>query len=500
VSTASMPESNFRRRVVRSGTWALALQVSSQALSLVRVLVLARILAPEDFGLLGVTLISISVLSKLSETGFQAALVQNKREIHEYLDTGWTVSVLRGLLLCLAIFFGAPHLARFFGDASATNALRLASVSPLISGMNNIGIVSFQRKLTYRRHFLYRVSGLLADTTVSIAAALVLRSGWALILGLVAGSAGRLLASYLLHPFRPRLRIRRAVIEDLSGFGRWIMSSNLLTYFLLEGDDILVGRLLGTSHLGLYRMAYRFSNLPATEIRGILSQVTFSAYARLQDNQASLRRAYLETVKLTTLLSFPAAAGLLVLAAPFTKLFLGEQWTPMVPAMQVLTIFGAARSYGGTVGSLLQGIGKAKLFTRLLLLQLVLLAPIIVPSTVRWGIVGTAVAILIPNIIMQIVASSEVTRLLAVPPTQIIGILAVPLVGSTIMAGVMCAVRALWPTAAAAFWFGIPIGILTYAAAMLTMEALTTYDFTHTILSIVHATVPSTEAPNETET
>ena len=499
MNTASMPKSSFKRQVVRSGTWALALQVSSQAFSLVRTLVLARILAPEDFGLLGVALIAISILGKLSETGVQAALIQDKREVHEFLDTGWTISVLRGLFLCIAMFFGAPHLARFFGDASATNALRLASVSPLISGMNNIGIVSFQRKLAYKGHFLYRISGLLADTTVSIAAALVLRSGWALILGLVAGSVGRLLASYLLHPFRPKLRIRRAIIRDLSGFGRWIMSSNLLTYFLLEGDDILVGRLLGTSHLGLYRMAYRFSNLPATEISGVLSQVTFSTYARLQDNQASLRRAYLETVKLTILLSFPSAAGLLVLADPFTRLFLGEQWVPMIPAMQVLTIFGAARSYGGTIGSLLQGVGKAKLFTRLLLLQLVLLAPIIVPFTAKWGIVGTAAAILIPNIIMQIAASSKVTKLLAIRPNQIIRVLAAPLVGSTIMAGVMCAARALWPTAAAAFWFGIPIGILTYAAAMLAMEALTTYDFTHTILSIVHTTVPTTETLDKTE-
>jgi len=141
--------------------------------------------------------------------------------------------------------------------------------------------------------------------------------------------------------------------------------------------------------------------MPATEITHVISQVTFPAYSKLQDNLPKLREAYLRTLQLTAFLSFPIAGLIFVLAPDFTRIFLGEKWMPMVPAMQVLCILGAARAIGATNGSLFVGSGNPKFDTQVAFIKLIFLAILIYPLTRQWGITGAALATTCPVFISQ---------------------------------------------------------------------------------------------------
>jgi len=401
------PEGTLSERVVYGGIWVFVLRITNRLFGLARTIVLARLLAPADFGLFGIALLAMSALETFSQTGFQQALIHKKDDIKPYLDTAWTAQAIRGLILAIVLFGAAPYVAAFFGEPTATPLLRVVGLSMLFQGFTNIGVVYFQKELEFHKQFVYMFSGTLADLAVSISAALILKNGWALVFGLLAGNLVRMVVSYIIHPYQPRLSFNRVKFRELFGFGKWVLGSSILIFLLTQGDDIFVGKLLGVTALGFYQLAYRISNIPATEITHVISQVTFPAYSKLQDDIPKLREAYLRVLQVTTFLSFPVAGLIFLLAPDFTKIFLGKKWMPMVPAMQILVIFGATRSLGATMGSILYAVGKPKIQTKLSSIQLIVMAMIIYPLTIKWGILGTALAVVISNVLALILITIQ---------------------------------------------------------------------------------------------
>ena len=195
--------------------WVLALRIVNRGLGFIRTIILAGLLAPEDFGLLGIGMLSIAAIETFSQTGFGHALIQKKENIDSYLDTAWTVSAIRGIVLFLILFISAPLIAKFFNSEQATLVIRVIAVSTLITGFKNVGVLHFFKKLEFNKQFVYEFSGTLVDLSVAIALAFILRNVWALVWGGLAGNLLRLFMSYLLHPYRPRLKIRK--IERIHG-------------------------------------------------------------------------------------------------------------------------------------------------------------------------------------------------------------------------------------------------------------------------------------------
>ena len=407
------PSKTLSQRVVRGGFWVFLLRITERTFSLIKLVILARILSPNDFGLMGIALLTMATLDTFSQTGFQQALIQKKKDIKFYLDSAWTVSILRGFILSAILFFIAPYAATFFNAPQAKPIIQVIGLAVLFQAFTNIGVIYFQKELEFNKQFIYQISGTLSDFVVAISAALILRSVWALVFGLLAGNFARFVVSYLIHPYRPHLSRDLAKAKELFGFGKWILGSSILIFLITQGDDIFVGKLLGATALGFYQMAYRISNMPATEITHVISQVTFPAYSKLQDNIPKLREAYLKVLQVTAFLSFPIAGLIFVLAPDFTRLFLGEKWMPMVPAMQALCVFGITRSIAATMGSVFYSVGRPKIQTKLAIVQLIIMAVIIYPLTVQWGILGTSLAVVIPMMIILILGAKEIKNILA---------------------------------------------------------------------------------------
>ena len=148
------PGEGLYQRTVRSGGWAFALRITAQGFRLIGVTILARVLAPDDFGLLGIASLAIATLGIFSQTGFQAALIQKKEKTEEYLNVAWTVSVGRGLALFIVLFFAAPYIAIFFDAPAATPIMRVIGVTVLLGGLTNIGVVYFQKELEFNQNYM----------------------------------------------------------------------------------------------------------------------------------------------------------------------------------------------------------------------------------------------------------------------------------------------------------------------------------------------------------
>lgn len=455
---------SLSQRVIKSGFWVFSLKITERAFSLIRLIILARILAPHDFGLMGIAMLTMATLETFSQTGFQAALIQKKENTELYLDAAWTIMIIRGFILFTILYFIAPYAAIFFKSPQAKPIIRIIGFSILFQAFTNIGVIYFQKELEFNKQFIYQLSGTLADFIVAISAALILRSVWALVFGLLAGNAVRCFVSYLIHPYRPHLSSDLGKAKELFGFGKWVLGSSILVFLITQGDDIFVGKLLGTTALGFYQLAYRISNMPATEITHVISQVTFPAYSKLQDNIPKLREAYLKVLQVTAFLSFPIAGLIFVLAPDFTKIFLGEKWMPMVPAMMILCVFGVARSLGATNGSLFNGSANPKFNTKIAFIKLILLAILIYPLTKKWGIVGTSLATTLPVFASQSYGFFKVSKILQCKLRNFLLPFSIPIIGVVLMLPLSYTIKNLLLPDILIFTIDIIIGTTIYLA------------------------------------
>jgi O-antigen/teichoic acid export membrane protein len=239
--------------------------------------------------------------------------------------------------------------------------------------------------------------------------------------------------SYALHPYRPRLSFDRSKARELFRFGKWILGSSTVLFFLDQGDKGFIGRVIGTTMLGFYQMAYRISNLPATEFALVISLVTVPAYSKLQDKIEKLREAFLRVFQLTAFFSIPLAGLVLVLAPALTRIFLGEKWMPAAPVMQVLAVWGAVRSIISTTGPVFVAVGKPRLMTKYQFIQLCCLVVLIYPLSRQWGIVGTASAVVLAGLGTSTLFMRRVSRVTGCGKGELLRLIAFPL-GTTLLA------------------------------------------------------------------
>lgn len=395
-------DASLTTTVVRGAGWMFAGKLAGRGLAVIKLIVLARLLSPDDFGLFGLMMLATMALDTFTRTGFDKALIQFPADAHTHLDTAWTIQILRGLALAGLLYAGAPLAAWFFDEPRITPLLRVFCVAPVIAGFDNIGIVYLMKNLNYVRQVFFT---LCIDTTamiVGIALALQFRNVWALVGATLTACVVRNVLSYVMHPYRPRLAMKKESVRRLLGYGVWLLGSSILVFVSVKGDRIVLGHLLGASALGIFGVAVQIADLPASQITVVLNNVMMPAYAKAQGARDRLGRAFVRVLELVATLSLPLTA-LLVFAAPEIILgLIGEQWAAAIRPLQILALVSLVQSIDGTTTPLYLGTGHPRLqFTRTLIRGVVTLA-LVIPLTLRWGVSGTAladlagIAILIP--------------------------------------------------------------------------------------------------------
>lgn len=400
----AVPERTLTKRVIKGSFWNLLLRFSNSGLGLLRTIVLVRLISPHDFGLFGIAMLALSIVDTFSETGFNQALIKKKGDIGSFLDSVWTVQVTRGFVIAIVLFFASSYVADFFDTEQAEPILKMIGLAIIFKNLANVSVVYFEKELKFNKFFVYQFSGTFIDVTVAVTLGILTQSVWALVFGFIAGHFVRMVTSYFIDSYRPKIKFDWRKIRDLSVFGKWVFGSSLLNFLLTQGDDILVGKVLGATSLGFYQIAYRVSNFPANQISNVISQVLFPAYSKLQDQIDKLREAYLKVMQIVLFVSLPVSGFTLVFASDFTRIVLGDNWMPLVPALQVLAIYGGLRALGATTGALFLALGKPQIQTTIKGLQLILLVILIYPLTIRYGILGASIAVTSYAIIFNIVA------------------------------------------------------------------------------------------------
>lgn len=389
----------YTGEAIRGVTWVGAFRLTSRGLSLGRTVVLARLLTPAQFGTFGIAFLVMGLIDTLTETGINTVLIQAKDKFEEYIDTAWVISIARGILIALLIIASAQFVAAFFSSPEAYNLLLLTSIVPFIRGFINPAIITFQKNLAFNKEFWFRFGIFFVESLVMITLALITRSAASAVFGLIASSAVEVIASFLFISPKPRLQIAREKFNYIISNGKWMTLASIFNYLFYNIDNIVVGRILGVTALGFYQMGYRIATLPVTEVLDAVSKVTFPVYLRIAAEKERLRAAFFKTVLAITLIALPFGFLLLLFPQQLVLFFLGSDWLPIVPILQILAIFGVIRTISSLVYSLFLSVHKQKYVSIVTLSGLVGLLIALFPLVNAYGIVGAAIAALIGSLV-----------------------------------------------------------------------------------------------------
>jgi O-antigen/teichoic acid export membrane protein len=455
------------QRVLRSGVWVGLQNAGQSILQTLRSIILARLLTPEIFGLMGLCQVAIRGLDLFTETGIAPALIQRQHRVEEAKDTAYTLQILRGLLLAVLALPLAPLAAMYYGRPQLQNVILALSAVFIISGFSNINTVLLQKKLDFRRLAFLELTVAFASTVAVCVLAWILRSVWALVIGQILTSLLRVLLTYVIVPGRPTMRFDRQIARELFGYGRFITGLTIVLFITSEIDNMVVGKVIGIPQLGLYTMAFTLANLPATHIAKIASNVIFPAYSSIQNDLARIRLAYMTVLRVVSAISIPAAAGLATLAPEILRIVYGERWIGAAGALRILALFGAARAIGMLGGYLYNAIGKPNISFYMSATKLAVILAIIYPMTARYGLEGAAAAVAIPQVIGDAIGLLFVRGQIGLPLSTMTLVIGRVVACCVVMMGVLLgAAHVLAPVGPLDLALIILAGMVVYAALM----------------------------------
>ena len=460
------------KKVAAGAAWMVGMKVLVQSLGLISTLILARLLVPEDFGLIAIAMIFFALLEVLTSFSFDLALIQNQKAERHHYDTAWTLTIIQGGITALGLCLLASPVATFFDDPRLVTIIYVMAFMAFIQSFENIGIVAFRKELEMKKEFIFLVAKKLVAFTVTIALAIILKNYWALVLGTLASRVTGLLLSYWMHPYRPRFSLKAA--RELITYTKWLLLNNVLLVLIKNSDDAIIGKVLGPAGLGYYTIAYEISNLPTTELVYPITRAVFPGYAKIASDMEQLRKGFLDVTSLVLLLTIPIAAGIAITADLFIPILLGQKWLQAAELTQILALFGITRVFGAGTGAVYLAIGKPKIIAYLACFRLVIGIPLIYFAVISAGAIGAAWAVFAIGLILVPINYSLLLKLLALPFKDLFSAIWRPIFAGIIMTGVIVWHRTFWLSNDIWWQVGelagsVLIGAVTYIVAILVL-------------------------------
>ena len=389
----------YTKHTVVGISWMSAFRIVTRIIAFVRIIILARLLVPAQFGIFGIATMALTLLEILTETGINVFLVQEKKDVEEHVNDAWLVSMIRGTLIAALIIFTAVPVAAFFNVSESIGIILLIGTVPFIRGFINPSEVKFQKELQFNKEFYFRTAIFALDSLVAVVVSLITHSAIGLVFGLIAGATLEVILSFALIKPTPRLSFNMQKFMKIIHKGKWVTLYGIFNYAGTQGDNVTVGKLLGPGLLGIYQMGYTIATLPLSEVSDVANRVTFPVYSRISEELSRLRRGFLKTTALVSIVSILLGAIIFFFPKELFIFIFGQKWAGTLVVLKPLAIYGAIRGISNTASSLFLALGKQKYVAGITFLRFAVLAASVVPLTLAFGILGTGYSVLLSGII-----------------------------------------------------------------------------------------------------
>ena len=446
----------------------LLFRFAEKSLGLISTVILARILVPEDFGLVAMAMSIISLVELASSFSFETVLIQHEHPSRAHYDTAWTLNVLFGASCALVMIALSKPAADFYAEPRLVAVVCVIAAGWALQGLENVGVVDFRRQMDFRKEFAFLALKKVAGFVVTIILALVLRNYWALVAGMIAGRLTGVAASYVMNPFRPRLGL--SARRELFRFSAWLLVANIVNFAETRFAHFFVGRVQGPTPLGLFTIGSDFASLPTTELSAPINRAAFPGYARLAGRLPDLQAESTIVIGMLALCTMPAAMGLATLAEPLVLVVLGNKWIAMVPILQVLVLAACLRAVMSNYHAVFLAVGRPHLSPVLEGCRVVVMIPLTFVLAEMQGLVGVAVAQAISMGVGFIASSIVLVKVLELPWRGFAAQLLRPALASLVMVAIVHATLSSLmqanATAIPQLAVGVAVGVATFVLAL----------------------------------
>lgn len=396
-------DKNVSSRVVKGVAWMLMLRIALRLLGLLSTMVLARLLTPEDFGIVAIAMSFFALLTLFKSFGFDTAIIQIKHPEREHYDTAWTFNFIFGMCFAVILALCAGWIAEFYDNEELHSLVMVVSLLFVIGSVKNVGTLDFRKNLTFSKEFSLHIIPKIVGIPVTLYLAYVYRNYWALTIGTLVTTLASIVVGYVMHTYRPRLSLKYA--KELFNFSKWLMANNFIYFINNRSPEMIVGKLLNPQAAGFLSVASETAMVTTTEFAAAVSRASYPGYAKLKDNLHDLKNLYLNVVSSVAFLVFPLGVGVALTSELLVPLFLGDQWLEIIPLIRNIAISGIFFSINSNAGYVLMALGKPRLSTMIGFIRVLIFIPVLVVCVYFQGLYGAAMAMLYVSVIMFFVNS-----------------------------------------------------------------------------------------------
>ena len=408
MDSVSQPNNNLKHLAVTGALWYGGSRVVIQLISWLVTIVVARLISPGDYGLLGMALMYVGLIEFLNELGLGAAIVQFKEIAAEDLDTIFWFGLSTSTVLYLLTLAMAPSVAQFFHQPALVHLLWVTGLSFLISGLRIVPWTLLTRDVDFKRRSIAESFGRLAGAGITLLLAYRSWGVWALALGFLVPNLVMTAQVYLQSSWRPRWRFCRVSLRRCLGFSANVAGARMAWYLEDNADQFIVGKFLGSQALGFYGFAQRFGTELTGRILSILVQVAFPVYSRIQDETERFKKLFLMSTELVCTLLFPLAIGLFLVADDAIPWLLTAKWMPMIIPLKILCWAVIPKTIHALTGPPVLAKGGAALTFRYHVISLIVLSVSYFVGT-RFGLPGVCFVLvtIYPLLVLYWISSSR---------------------------------------------------------------------------------------------
>jgi len=435
---------DHRQKTTRAIGWVLGSNTVSQIISFIFGIVLARLLTPEDFGMIAMTLAIIGVAGLLSDFGMGAALVHLKNTHSSHYNSIFWLNSGIGLTLTVIIFLFSEMIANFYGIPDLEKITKTLSICFVINAMTLVPRQRLVKQIEFRALAITDFSSMAISAIVAILCAMHDYGYWSLVIQQIVRASVNLMLSTMFAKWLPRLEFSIEATRQLFSFSINVFFISLVQYAGSQADKLIVGKFLGAEATGLYDKAGALMMVPVKSTSHAVGSVLFPAFSQIQDDKVKIASIFTRAISAVSLITFPMMLGLLITADNLVSVILGPQWLEVIPILKILCFCGLAISVGTMSGSIYLSQGRTDLQLKVnLVTQAIRITAI--ACGVPWGVIGVTIGFSIGTFISIVVSWIVAGNIIQLSLFTIIKTLLPNLILATLMALSLYLLEATFP-------------------------------------------------------
>lgn len=369
--------SSLAKKTIKNALWHYSTFATSKAVVFISTVFLARLLSPDDFGLMALALTIMNYLDIVGELGIGAALIYRQGDPEKTADAAFIVSLVSGVVLTAGAWLIGPLVAAFFNEPRVLDLFRVLSLSLVIASLGNIQGALLSKQLNFQGHLIPQTGRTVVKGLVSVVGAVMGMGAWSLVAGQIAGVVTSTVLYWIASRWRPRFTFDLAIARELTVYGLQIVLASILGGFLSNVDYLFIGRFQDPAQLGLYTMGFRLPELIILSLVVVIGQAIFPTYARLQENNDAVQNGYLILLRYVSMFTVPLGIGMVIITPDFVPLVFTDKWAATIPVMQVLALYAVAWSLSYNAGDIYKATGRTKIINQIAVVRLIVTVPVL---------------------------------------------------------------------------------------------------------------------------